>query len=384
MELSNSYVNVDLDAIRQNMELLGQKAGTPLLAAVKADAYGHGAVAVARCIEDQCSFFGVASVAEAVELQEAGITKPILVLGHVAKENLAEVVARQIRVPIFTLEDAQELSRQAVRQGKTAKFHFAVDTGMGRIGFLVSAEAADTCAQILQLPGIEAEGLFSHFATADTEDLTRTYAQAERFAAFDQMLRQRGVQVQLRHLHNSAGTMYLPHSYEMSRAGIAIYGIYPSDEVDHSSLKLQPAMSWHTSISALRQLPAGSQISYGGTFETQRPTLVATIPVGYADGYRRSLSNRFFVLIRGKEAPILGRICMDQFMVDVTDIPGVQVGDEVTLLGKNADREITVEQLSAAANSFPYEQVCDIGRRVTRRYYQNGKLVSSVNYLLDK
>ena len=169
----------------------------------------------------------------------------------------------------------------------------------------------------------------------------------------------------------------------MARAGIAIYGICPSDEVDRSALKLQPAMSWHSRVAAVRELPAGSQISYGGTFETQRSTLVATIPVGYADGYRRSLSNRFYVLIRGQRAPILGRICMDQFMVDVTDIPGVQAGDKVTLLGKDADLEITVEELSAAADSFPYEQVCDISHRVTRVYYRDGREVERRNYLLS-
>ena len=384
MEYSNTYVKIDLDAIRENFRAVAQKAGKAVMAVVKADAYGHGAVPVAQLLEPECDFFGVASVAEALELRQAGIQKPILLLGHTPAETFSVVVEQDIRPAIFTYGDAQALSREAVKQGKTAPFHFAVDTGMSRIGFQVTEEAADICAKIAALPGLVAEGLFSHFATADTKDLTRTYAQAALFEKFDAMLKSRGVEIPLRHLDNSAGIMHFGCHYEMVRAGIVLYGIYPSDQVDPALLKLKGAMRWYSRVSHVKCLEPGRQISYGGDFVTERPTLVATVPVGYADGYRRCLSGNFYVLIRGKKAPILGRICMDQFMVDVTDIPDVQPGDEVVLMGTSGAETISVGRLSQAAQSFPYEQVCDISRRVTRVYIQDGKEVSRINYLLEK
>ena len=382
MEYSNTYVKIDLDAIAENFRAIREKAGSPVMAVVKADAYGHGAVPVAKLLEQACAFFGVASVAEALELRHAGIQKPILLLGHVNTATFPKVVEQDIRPAIFSYEDALALSREAVKQGKTAPFHFVVDTGMSRIGFQVTEEAADTCARIAQLPGLAAEGLFSHFATADTQDLTRTEAQAKRFGEFDAMLKARGLEIPLRHLDNSAGLMNFGCHYDMVRAGIALYGLYPSDQVDKSLLSLKPAMSWHTSVSHVKQLEPGREISYGGTFVTREPTVVATVSAGYADGYRRSLSGKFYVLIRGKKAPILGRICMDQLMVDVTDIPGVQAEDDVVLLGKSGHEVITAEMLSQAASSFPYEQVCDVSRRVTRVYIQDGKEVTRINYLL--
>ncbi len=368
MEYSNSYAKIDLDAIWHNFSAIREKAGAPVMAVVKADAYGHGAVKVAQMLEKDSAFFGVATVAEALELRDAGIQKPILLLGHTAMENYDVVVREDLRPTIFCYEQAQALSREAVRQGKTAPLHFAVDTGMSRIGFQVTEESADICAKIAKLPGLFAEGLFSHFATADTDDLTRTRKQADLFAEFDKMLKLRGVQIPLRHLENSAGIMHFGCHYDMVRAGIVLYGLYPSEEVDKSLLKLKPAMSWHTTVSYVKTLEPGREVSYGGTYVTERPTVVATIPVGYADGYRRNLSNRFYVLIRGKRAPILGRVCMDQFIVDVTDIPGVEMGDQVVLMGKDGDLTISAEEIAAAADSFNYEQVCSLSRRVTRVY----------------
>ena len=384
MEYSNTFVKIDLDAILENFRAIREKAGVPVMAVVKADAYGHGAVPVARLLEPECGFFGVASVAEALELRRAGIRKPILVLGYTPADCFAQVVQEEIRPGIFSCEDAQALSREAVRQGKTVPFHFVVDTGMSRIGFQVTAGSADLCAEIAGLPGLTAEGIYSHFATADTSDLERTRRQAALFAEFDRMLKDRGVDIQLRHLDNSAGIMNFGSHYDMVRAGIVLYGLYPSGEVDPKLLPLKPAMSWHSVVSHVKTLEPGREISYGGTYVTQRPTVVATVSAGYADGYRRSLSGRFYVLIRGKQAPILGRVCMDQFMVDVTDIPGVQPGDGVVLMGTDGQETISAELLGAASDSFNYEQICVISRRVTRVYIQNGKEMARINYLLDR
>jgi alanine racemase len=258
-----------------------------------------------------------------------------------------------------------------------------VDTGMSRIGFPVTEEAADICAAIAKLPGLRAEGLFSHFATADCADLTKAKAQAALFDQFYAMLQDRGVNIPIRHLDNSAGIMNFPNHYEMVRSGIVTYGMYPSSEVAPSLLGIRPAFQWRSRVTHVKWLEAGREISYGGTYVTSRPTKVATITVGYADGYWRSLSGKFYVLIRGKRAPILGRVCMDQMMVDVTDIPDVSLSDRVTLVGRDGDACITVEQIAAEAGSFNYEFICGISRRVPRVYYKGGVLVRSVHYLLD-
>ena len=383
MDFDNNHVTIDLDAIAHNFDAVCHKRGATVMAVIKADAYGHGAVPVARLLAGKCGFFGVSSLAEALELRQAGIQKPILILGRTPAGSFPKAVAKDIRPTIFHYGDALALSAEAVRQGKTALFHFAVDTGMSRIGLPVTEEAADLCARIVKLPNICAEGLFSHFATADCADLTKAKAQADLFAQFDGMLRARGVDISIRHLDNSAGIMNVGGKYEMVRSGIITYGLYPSSEVDASLLALRPALQWHSRVSHVQLLPAGREISYGGTFVTEKPTTVATVPVGYADGYRRSLSNKFYVLIHGKKAPILGRICMDQMMVDVTDIPETCLDDNVTLIGTDGDETITVEEIAAAADSFNYEFVCGISRRVPRIYTQGGKTVHSVHYLLD-
>ena len=374
---------IDLDAIRHNIQAVKEKSGVPVMAIIKADAYGHGAVEVARHLDSECAFFGVSSILEALELRQAGIEKPILILGYTPVEAYPEAIRLGIRPAIFRYEDAAALSAAAQEMGVTAKFHIAVDTGMSRIGFQVSQEDADICQKIAMLPCIEAEGLFSHFATADCADLTRSVRQEALFDKFDEMLRARGVQVKIRHLDNSAGVMNFRCKYEMVRSGIVTYGMYPSDEVDHRLLDLKPALQWVSQITHLKVLPAGREISYGGTYVTKAETRVATIPVGYADGYRRSLSGKFYVLIRGRKAPILGRICMDQMMVDVTDIPDAQLGDTVVLVGQSGKLSITVEEIAAMQDSFNYEFVCGISRRVPRVYLIDGKIDHSVRYLLD-
>ena len=384
MDFDNTWVKIDLSAIEANIDAIAAKANVPVMAVIKADAYGHGAVPIARLLEKKCAFFGVSSMLEAMELRSAGIRLPILILGATPDDAYPLAVREDIRPAIFTWESACALSRAATAQGKTARLHFAVDTGMSRIGLQVTEEAADLCARIAALPGLVCEGLFSHFATADETDLTRARAQAARFADFDAMLKARGLKIPIRHLNNSAGVMNFSEHYDMVRSGIVTYGLYPSSEVDPGDLPLRPALSWYSRVTHVKTLPAGREISYGGTFVTTRDTRVATVAVGYADGYRRSLSGRFYVLIRGRKAPILGRVCMDQLMVDVTDIPDAAAGDTVTMAGRDGKERITIEELAAAAGSFNYETVCGISRRVPRVYLKDGQCVGSVHYLLEK
>ena len=383
MNYDNTRVKIDLNIIQENFDAVRRKAGVPVMAIVKADAYGHGAIQVAKLLEGQCAFFGVSSMLEAMELRQAGLRTPILILGHTPVRAFPQAIREGIRPAIFSLEDAKALSDAALQLKQEAPFHFAVDTGMSRIGFQADEASADLCAEIAALPYLRAEGLFSHFATADCEDLQRSKKQAALFDRFDGMLKARGVEIPIRHLDNSAGLMNFPDHYDMVRSGIITYGMYPSTEVSPELLRLKPALQWLSRVTHVKTLEPGREISYGGTYVTTRETVVATVPVGYADGYRRSLSGKFYVLIRGRKAPILGRICMDQMMVDVTDIPGVTVEDRVVLVGKYDSEEITMEQIAAAADSFNYEFVCGISRRVPRIYIENGKTVHSVHYLLD-
>lgn len=378
-----TYVNIDLDAINFNIDNVLKKLDgrAKLLAVIKANAYGHGAVEVGRALADKCDFFGVACVDEAMELVNAGIKNDILVLGRVSAYNYENVVKHNIRIPIFTLEDAKALSEVAVRNNKTALFHFCVDTGMSRIGFQVNDESADICTEICALPNIKAEGLFSHFATADEKDLTKAIAQRDKFVKFANMLEDRGIEIPIKHINNSAGIMVFDEMFDMVRSGIITYGLYPSADVDESLIDIKPAMEWKSHISHIKTLEKGREISYGGTFTTTRDTVVATIPVGYADGYPRCLSNIGRVIINGHYANILGRVCMDQFMVDVTDIPDVKLEDEVTLVGRQGDSVLSMEEVSNNAHSFNYELPCRVALRVPRLYYENGKLIKTVKYI---
>ena len=365
---------INLDAIEYNFNNTRKKLpeGVRLLGVIKADAYGHGAAQIGRFLDGKCDFFGVACVDEALELKNTGIKTPILILGYVSPFEFEEVVKNDIRIPIFHYEDALALSEEAKKQGKTARFHFCVDTGMSRIGFQVNEEAANICKDITKLENLEAEGLFSHFATADESDLSKALAQRERFDKFISLLEERGIDIPIKHINNSAGIMNFDKCYDMCRMGIILYGLYPSHEVDESLLGIKPAMRWITHISHIKTLEAGREISYGGTFKTDKETLVATIPVGYADGYPRCLSNKGRVLINGREAKILGRVCMDQFMVDISEIPDAKIGDEVVLVGDG----LSMEEVSEAAYSFNYELPCRISRRIPRTFFKNGELVA--------
>ena len=383
MNFDSTRVKIDLDAISANFDAIIAKTKVPVMAIVKADAYGHGAIQVALLLQDRCAFFGVSSLLEATELRRAGLTTPILILGHTPTKAFPAVIREGIRPTIFRWEDAVALSEAAVAAGIPAPFHLAVDTGMSRLGFPATEEAADICARIAKLPGLVTEGCFSHFATADCADLSRAKAQAKRFDDFCAMLKDRGVNIAIRHLNNSAGLMNFDAHYEMVRAGIVTYGMYPSEEVAPELLELKPALQFLSKVTFVKTLPAGREVSYGGTYVTDRETIVATVPVGYADGYRRSLSGKFHCLIHGQKAPILGRICMDQMMVDVTHIPQTKPGDRVTLVGTDGEETITMEQIAAAADSFNYEFVCGISRRVPRIYVSGGENIHSVHYLTD-
>lgn len=378
-----TQAKIDLDAVEYNYNNTRAKLpqGCKLLGVIKADAYGHGAVELARFLENKCDFFGVACIEEAVELKKAGIKTPILILGYVAPAFYDLVVKYEIRIPVFSYDTAKALSDEAVKQGKTVPFHFCIDTGMSRIGFQVNEESADVCKQICTLPNIEAEGLFSHFATADETDLTKALAQREKYKTFVEMLESRGIQIPIKHLNNSAGIMNFDEYFDMCRMGIILYGLYPSEEVDKSLLDIKPVMSWLTHISHIKTLEAGREVSYGGTFKTTEPRVIATIPVGYADGYPRCLSNKGRVIINGQYAPIVGRVCMDQFMVDVTDVDGAELDSIVTLVGKDGDAELSMEEVSNSAYSFNYELPCRVARRVPRTYYKDGKLVKATNYM---
>lgn len=378
-----TYAKINLDAIEYNINhvLKTLNGRAKLLAVIKADAYGHGAVEIGRLLEDKCDFFGVACVEEAVELKKSGITTPILILGSVSPQQFDVVVRNDFRIPIFSFEDAKALSQEAVKQNKDISFHFCIDTGMSRIGFQTTEESADICHEICSLPNIFAEGIFSHFATADESNLTKSVKQQKLFRDFCGMLESRGVVIPIKHLNNSAGIMVFEECFDMVRSGIITYGLYPSDEVDKSLIDIKPALEWITHISHIKTLPAGREISYGGTYITDKETVVATIPVGYADGYPRCLSNMGRVLVGGRYADIIGRVCMDQFMVDITDIPGVSLEDEVVLVGKQGDNFISIEEVGNMAHSFNYELACSISRRVPRVYTKNNEIVKTVNYL---
>lgn len=383
---SRVYASIDLDAVVFNMESM-QRALAPdakMIGVVKTDGYGHGAVPVAQTIDPFVSGYAVATIDEALILRRHGIARPILILGVTANDRYAELIDYDIRPAIFTMEQALPLSRMAVEKGTRARIHLALDTGMSRIGMDADAAGADLAAQIAALPGIEVEGMFTHFARADETDKTATQAQFQAYTDFVSLLDARGVTIPVKHCSNSAAIIDLPDMHmDRVRAGISIYGLYPSDEVDKSRVPLRPVMGLKSFVTYVRDLPPGREISYGGTFCTERPTRVATVPVGYGDGYPRGLSGKGRVLIHGQSAPILGRVCMDQFMIDVTDIPDTQTGSEVTLLGRDGDEEITAEELASLSGRFHYELLCDIGKRVPRVYYRDGNVVGSKDYFDD-
>ena len=364
------YASIDLDAIYKNIINAKKKIKkTKLLAVIKANGYGHGAVPIAHHIEDIVDGYGVATIEEGIELRRANIKKDILILSYIPPSCYEKIVAFNLDVTIYTLESAELISKLAKQSGKIVNIHIAIDTGMHRIGFLTNRKSIENIKKIQSLDNIFLKGCFSHFSKMDEQDKTTSKIQLETFTNFINLLKKQNINFQILHIANSAAIFDMPESYlDMVRYGISLYGIYPSDYVKKENINLYPAMSLKTYVSHIKYVEKNSEIGYGGSFTTSRLTKVATVPVGYADGYPRSLSNTGRVLIHGCSVPIIGKICMDQFMVDVTEIESVSIGDEVTLIGKDGEYYISVDEIARIANTIPHEILCNIGKRVLRIY----------------
>ena len=382
---SRVYARIDLDAIAYNMEQMKQRIDghTQIMAVIKTDAYGHGAVQVAQMLEkyDYIWGFAVATLDEAVVLRVEGIQKPILVLGCIFPDQYMEMLDNNIRMNVYTEDMAKEIANMARREGKTAYIHIKLDPGMGRLGFSITDESIEAIARINKLPNVRMEGVFTHFAKADEKDKTFTKKQIREFEYMTKMLKENGVTFEYEHCSNSAAIIDVPEAkFDIVRAGISTFGLYPSEEVDKEAVHLKPALALKSHVAFVKEIEPGTPVSYGGTFVADKKMKIATIPVGYGDGYPRALSGVGHVLIRGKKAPILGRICMDQFMVDVTHIEDASFGDKVTLIGRDGNEYISVEMLGDLSGRFNYEFICDLGKRIPRVYVKNGKIAEQVDY----
>ena len=380
------WAEVDLDAIWENMVHMKENIAenTKILAVIKTDGYGHGGVPIAKMLEQLDFMFGYAAATyeEAHVLREAGVKKPILILGYTFPYCYEELIREEIRPAVYRRDTVEELAAAAAKVGKKAKVHIKVDTGMGRIGITPDEEGLEFVRFLIEHPELEVEGIFTHFAKSDEADKTSANHQLELFQNFiDKIQTELGITIPVKHCSNSAAILEMPQAnMDMVRAGITTYGLYPSEEVSKDIVPLRAAMSLYSHIVYCKTIHAGQSVSYGGLFTAQKDTRVATIPVGYGDGYPRSLSGRGYVLIHGKRAPILGRVCMDQFMVDVSEIPGVMEGDKVTLLGVDGTERITAEELGELSGRFNYEFVCDLGKRIPRVYIQHGEITEVRDY----
>lgn len=387
-----AWAEIDLDRIAQNVREIKKclKPKVRLMGVVKADAYGHGVRETAKTIlENGADALAVAFIDEAVQLRKCGIGVPILILGNSAEDSVDDLLEYDITPAVFTREFAEVLSDRASACGKVAKIHIKTDTGMNRIGFLYGEGAAEndrTVEQIIEiskLPGIEIEGIFSHLATSDEADSQYTYAQFERFCQLTERLEHAGLKIPIRHIANSAALVRFPEmQLDMVRAGVIMYGMYPSCDVDYKGLSLMPAMRFKTRVINLKEVEGGSGISYGRSFVTCQNTRIATIAVGYADGYSRLLSGKAEALVDGVKVKQLGRICMDQCMIDVTNVNNINIGDEVTLFGSSGDGNIPIEDIASKMGTINYEIACIVGKRIPRIYIRDGKPVRSINYLL--
>lgn len=376
------YAEVDLDAIVANMQNMKRKiaAGTKMIAVIKTDGYGHGSVPIGETLEplDFVSGFAVASYEEAHILRTAGIRKPILILGHTFPYCYGQLAEEELRPAVFRMDTVPLLGEAAERTGKPVRVHVKVDTGMNRIGVAPDREGLRFVEALMEQDGIEIEGIFTHFARADECDKADALRQLETFQGFIHMIEEKlGLTIPVKHCSNSAGILELPRAnMDAVRAGIALYGLYPSEEVSREAVSLRPALSLYSHLVCVKTLRKGQSVSYGGTFTAKEDMRIATVPVGYGDGYPRNLSNKGYVLLRGKKAPVLGRICMDQFMVDVSHIPEAAEGDRVVLLGADGGERISAEGLGELSGRFHYELVCDLGKRIPRIYRKAGELYS--------
>lgn len=380
------YAAVDLAAVRFNMEKMHEnlQPGTGMLGVIKTDGYGHGAVFIGRELETlpYVSGYAVATAEEAFILRRAGLKKMILILGYTFPYSYEELILQDIRPAVFRRDALEALDACARRLGRKAKVHVKVDTGMSRIGIRPNEEGLSFMAWLSGLENIEVEGIFTHFARADEKDKEAATAQLNAFNGFvEKAQRRTGRTIPLKHCSNSAGILTMPEAnLSLVRAGITLYGLSPSAETPKELLSLKPVLSLKSHLVYVKEIPEKTPISYGGTFVAKERMRIATVPVGYGDGYPRSLSNRGYVLIRGRRAPILGRVCMDQFMVDVTDIPETSEGDEVTLIGTDGAERITMEELGELSGRFNYELACDLGRRIPRVYLKDGVVVGTKDY----
>ncbi len=380
-------MEVDLDALAHNMREIRRLAKKDALvtAVIKADGYGHGATKIAQTLlENGADRFAVAVLDEGIELREAGFEVPILILGFTDKERAEEIVSYDLEQAVYSWELAEAISKEAVKQNKTAKIHIKVDTGMGRIGLRPDKDSVQLIKKISKLPNIAIEGIFTHFAVADTLDKTYTEGQYERFTWICGELERENVKINVKHCGNSAAIIDLPNMHlNMVRAGIILYGLKPSDEVMLDKIELKQVMSVKVRITHVKEIEAGQSVSYGRRFIAEKKSKIASLPVGYADGYTRMLSGKAEALVKGRRVPVVGRICMDQCMIDVTGIEDVKVGDEVVLFGKQGEGFIHIDELAEKLDTINYEIVCMISRRVPRVYVRNGKIVDVLNYLLD-
>ena len=373
-----TWAEIDLDAIDANFESLSSHLpeGMKKLAVVKADAYGHGAVFVAKLLADRVDYFGVARADEAVELRRAGIQNTkILILGHTAPFHYSVLFKYDLIPTIYSLAEAEELSKCAMSYGQTINIHIALNTGMSRIGFEADDDNVDTVCRVASLPGINVDGIFSHFADADGSSTEFTELQLERYRRFTEELARRGVTSPVRHLFNSAAILRLAPEFDMVREGICLYGLSPSDEIDRElTCALRPAMSLRSEVIHIHEIEPGTPVSYGLKFVAEKRTKVATVCAGYADGVPRLLSNRGYVILNGRRAKILGNVCMDQFMCDITDIPDVKVGTVVTVFGRDGDEYVSADEVASIASTISYEIICAISKRVPRVYIKDGEV----------
>lgn len=378
LEYQRLIAQIDLDAIENNVKEIKKclRPETKMLAVVKADAYGHGAVEVSKiCLYNGADWLGIATCEEGVALRQSNIPVPILILGYTVANQLETVIEYDLTQTVFSYEMAQLVSDTAVRMGKTAEVHIKIDTGMGRIGFLPNEESLKIIDKIFALPNIKVTGIFTHFSTADETDKQFTKTQFERFLYMTEGLEKMGHRGLIRHCANSGAIIDMPElQLDMVRAGIILYGMLPSTEVG-DTLHLKPAMSLKTHVSYVKEVEADVPIGYGRTYYTDKPSKIATVPIGYADGYSRAFSNRARVIVNGEYANVVGNVCMDQTMLDVTHIKNIKMGDEVTVMGVCGDKEIPAEELAGLSSTINYEIVCNVGKRVPRVYIRGGRLL---------
>jgi len=386
-KFNRSWAEVSLDNIAHNVREIRRitEKKTEIMGVVKADAYGHGVMETVKTLLDNgVTRLAVSMLDEAIQLRKNGITVPILILSYTDPARADEIVQYDVTQTVFSHDLAEALSQAGVKSHKNVKIHIKIDTGMTRVGFMPGYSAVKNVLQISKLPRIVVEGLFTHFASADEKDKSYTYMQFERFMSICSELNRIGLYIPIKHVANSAAVIEFPEMHlDMIRPGIIMYGLYPSDEVDKSKIHLKPAMQLKSNVILVKDVEENTCISYGRRYVTKCRSKIATIPIGYADGYSRLLTNKARILINGQYAPVVGSICMDQCMVDITGLDcDVAVGDEVVLFGTQGENSIPVEEIAHKIGTINYEIVCIVGKRIPRVYMKNGKVLNVLNYLI--